>query len=77
MVVGVASLNFGLDNLLKANNFIASSTLTGHKNSLSNFAVMFRTLTFHSLFLSKIWLVILTFLGHLFLAAFIFLIKYM
>ena len=75
MVAGVASLNFGLDYLFKANNFIASSALAGHKYSFSNFAVMFRTLAFHSLFLSKIWLVVLAFLGHLFLAAFIFLVK--
>ena len=76
MVAGVASLNFGLDYLFKANNFIASSALAGHKNSFGYFAVMFRTLAFHSLFLSKIWLVILAFLCHLFLAAFIFLVKY-
>ena len=76
MVAGVTSLNFSLDNLFNVNNFIASCTLTGHKNSFGYFAVMFRTLTFHSLFLSKIRLVILAFLGHLFLAAFVFLIKY-
>ena len=70
MIVSMTSFYFGLDHIFYTHYFARRRQVF-----FIYFAIMFRTLTFHSLLIAKIWLIILTLLGELFLTILISLIE--
>ena len=71
MIVGVASFYFGLDHIFNAYYFARRR----RKVFFIDFAIVFRTLAFHPLFIAEIGFIILTLLGELFLTVLVSLVE--